>query len=90
MIIYFPANIAALSIIFSTQLIYLLGLKTTYLIPIAIIAGVSVTFINLLGSKTASQFQSISLVLKLIPISLIIIVGLFTKNGETVNLFQTK
>ncbi|MFI3938475.1 amino acid permease [Vagococcus fluvialis] len=90
MIIYFPANIAALSIIFSTQLIYLLGLKTTYLIPIAIIAGISVTFINLLGSKTASQFQSISLVLKLIPISLIIIVGLFTKNGETVNLFSNQ
>ena len=88
MIIYFPANIAALSIIFSTQLIYLLGLKAEFLIPIAIITGVSVTIINLLGSKVASQFQSISLILKLVPISLIIIVGLFTKNGETVTLFS--
>lgn len=88
MIIYFPANIAALSIIFSTQLIFLLGLKTTWLIPIAIISGISVTCINLLGSKTASRFQSISLVLKLVPISLIILVGLFTPNGESIDLLS--
>ena len=89
MIIYFPANIAALSIIFSTQLINLLGLEAKYLVPIAIIAGLSVTGINLLGAKTASHFQSISLLLKLVPITLIILVGLFRESHETVSLLGT-
>lgn len=86
MIIYFPANIAALSIIFSTQLINLFQLEVKYLIPIAIIVGFSVTCINLLGTKVASRFQSASLILKLIPILLIIVVGLFRGGGETVSL----
>lgn len=86
MIVYFPANIAALSIIFSTQLINLLGLDASLLIPIAIIAGVSVTGINLLGAKTASRFQSVSLILKLIPIALIIVIGLIKEGSQTVSL----
>ncbi|HCM89865.1 MULTISPECIES: amino acid permease [Vagococcus] len=86
MMIYFPANIAALSIIFSTQLINLFQLKVGYLLPIAMVVGFSVTCINLLGTKVASRFQSISLVLKLIPILLIIVVGLFKGSGETISL----
>ncbi|MDT2830383.1 APC family permease [Vagococcus carniphilus] len=85
MLIYFPANIAALSIIFSTQLINLFHLKVSLLVPIAMIVGFSVTGINLLGTKVASRFQSVSLVLKLIPILLIIVVGLFKGSGETVS-----
>ncbi|AQP54689.1 amino acid permease [Vagococcus penaei] len=76
-IIYFPANIAALSIIFSTQLIHLFSLNQSLLIPFAVLVGLSVTVINLLGAKVASRFQSLSLVLKLIPISLIVIFGMF-------------
>ena len=50
-IIYYPANISALSIIFSTQLINLFHLSANLLIPIAILAGTSITIINLLGTK---------------------------------------
>lgn len=45
-IIYYPANISALSIIFSTQLINLFHLSANLLIPIAILAGTSITVIN--------------------------------------------
>ncbi len=38
-IIYFPANIAALSIIFATQAVNLMGLQETATIPIAIAAA---------------------------------------------------
>ncbi|BDP58120.1 hypothetical protein EfmJHP36_25990 [Enterococcus faecium] len=44
----FPANIAALSIIFATQLTNLLQLSTDYLLLIAVITAVSVTGLNLL------------------------------------------
>ena len=45
-LIYFPANIAALSIIFATQLKNILQLATDYLLLIAEITAVSVTGLN--------------------------------------------
>ncbi|MGK0552404.1 APC family permease [Enterococcus faecalis] len=76
-IIYYPANISALGIIFSTQFIHLFSLPTTWLIPIAIITALSVTGINLLGTKLAATVQSATLVVKLVPIAIIVIIGLF-------------
>ncbi|MGY3766024.1 APC family permease [Vagococcus vulneris] len=81
-VIYFPANIAALSIIFSLQFIHLFQLDENLLIPIAVLVGTSVTVINLLGAKVASKFQSISLVMKLVPIGLIIIFGLVNGTND--------
>jgi APA family basic amino acid/polyamine antiporter len=41
-IIYFPANVAALAIIFSTQFINLFGMSPSLLVPIAIVAATSI------------------------------------------------
>ena len=88
-IIYYPANISALSIIFSTQLINLFHLSANLLIPIAILAGTSITIINLLGTKLL-LVQSTTLVVKLIPIALISLVGLFTPGQVAVSLFPVE
>ena len=85
-IIYFPANIAALSIIFATQLINLLRLSNGLLIPLAMMTAISVTVINLLGTRVAARVQSFTLVVKLLPIIAIVLVGLFTPGEVTVSL----
>lgn len=86
-LIYFPANIAALSIIFGTQFVNLFHLSTTYLLPVAIIAAISVTGLNLLGTRVASTVQSATLVIKLIPIAVIVLMGLFTTGEVSFSLF---
>ena len=75
-LIYFPANIAALSIIFSTQLINLLHLSNGLLVPIAMLCGASVSGVNLLGAKYGARLQSVALIAKLIPLIVIVIWGL--------------
>jgi len=75
-IIYFPANIAALSIIFATQFTHLFQLNDRILVPLAMITAVSVTGINLLGTKIASNVQSLTLFIKLLPILVIVVAGL--------------
>ncbi|GAA5421495.1 putative serine/threonine exchanger transporter [Tetragenococcus halophilus subsp. halophilus] len=75
-IIYFPANIAALSIIFATQFIHLFQLNDHILIPLAMITAVSVTGINLLGTKIAANVQSAALFIKLLPILVIVVAGI--------------
>ncbi|AOF49954.1 amino acid permease [Tetragenococcus halophilus] len=75
-IIYFPANIAALSIIFATQFIHLFQLNEHILIPLAMITAVSVTGINLLGTKIAANVQSAALFIKLLPILVIVVAGI--------------
>lgn len=80
-IIYFPANIAALSIIFGTQVANLFGIGNAIVIPVAIAAAIFIMGMNFLGTKTAGSLQSITMIAKLIPLVLIIIFGLFHK-GE--------
>lgn len=86
-IIYFPASIAAKGVIFGTQVANLLHWGTAAIIPSGIAALVSVAMINMLGSKIAGQFQSITLFFKLIPLALIIIFGLLQPGGVDVSLF---
>ncbi|MBF8808461.1 MAG: amino acid permease [Enterococcus lacertideformus] len=85
-LIYFPANIAALSIIFATQLINLLQLSADYLLVIAILTAISITGINLLGTKVGTTLQSATLIIKLIPLAVIVIWGLLTPGNGTVQL----
>ncbi|EOH92832.1 amino acid permease [Enterococcus haemoperoxidus ATCC BAA-382] len=89
-VIYFPANIAALSIIFSTQFIHLFHLSNNLLLPIALGTGASVTIVNLLGTKSAANLQSFTLVIKMIPIALIVLVGFFMPANVEVSLFPIK
>jgi APA family basic amino acid/polyamine antiporter len=86
-IIYFPANIAALSIIFATQAVSLLGVSDGMIIPIAIIVTIFLIIMNSLGSKTGGTIQTVATVCKLIPLFAIIIVGLTHGNGGVVRLF---
>ena len=89
-IIYFPANIAALSIIFATQLINLFHLQNALLIPLAMLTAISITGINLLGTRVASRVQSFTLIVKLLPIFAIVLVGLFTPGEVSVSLVNLK
>lgn len=86
-IIYFPANIAALSIIFGTQFKNLFGLSNSVIVPIAILVGGSIMLINFLGARASGIFQSITLVCKLIPLALIVIFGLLRQGEVDVSLF---
>ena len=86
-LIYFPANIAALSIIFATQMTNLLQISTDYLLLIAIITAISVTGLNLLGTKVGTTVQSATLIIKLIPLAVIVIWGLLTPGSGTIQLF---
>lgn len=75
-IIYFPANIAALAIIFGTQVANLFGTSDANIAPIAIAAAAFIIIMNFLGAKMGGMIQSISTVCKLIPLALVIIFGL--------------
>ena len=86
-LIYFPANIAALSIISATQLTNLFQLSTDYLVLIAAVTALSVTGLNLLGTKVGATVQSATLIIKLIPIAVIVVWGLMVPGSGTVQLF---
>ncbi len=86
-VIYFPANVAALSIIFGTQFVNLFALEQQWIVPIAIIAAVTIMLINFLGSKVGGTFQSITLICKLIPLAVIVLFGLFRSGGVEFQLF---
>ncbi len=45
-VIYFPANVAALSIIFGTQFVNLFDLSQSMIVPVAVTAAVSIMLIN--------------------------------------------
>ncbi|MTV81965.1 APC family permease [Secundilactobacillus folii] len=86
MLVYYPANIAALSIIFSTQFLNLFHLSLMWHLPIAILCGLSLTLINFLGARVGGALQSITLVFKLIPIALIVGFGIFAPAHTSVSL----
>lgn len=75
-VIYFPANIAALSIIFGTQAANLFGSGNEIIIPAAVATAVFLMLMNFLGAKAGGTLQSVTMVAKLIPLALIVIFGL--------------
>lgn len=87
MIVYFPAQIGALSSIFGVQFVSLFGIPSKYSNLIAIILVLFLLGINLIGTKFSSKMQSVITVLKVIPIALIIIWGFFNSNKIGVQLF---
>ncbi|NLR12716.1 APC family permease [Levilactobacillus tujiorum] len=84
MLVYYPANIAALSIIFGVQFVNLFQIDTAWKLPIAIICGLSLTSLNFLGARVGGRVQSIALIFKLIPIVVIVIFGLFAPAHTTI------
>lgn len=85
--IYFPANVAAISIIFATQLVNLFHLQVQWTVTIAILTALSILLINCLGAKAGGLLQSVTLVVKLIPIAVIVIFGLMQRGSVTFSLF---
>ncbi|PKE50356.1 amino acid permease [Macrococcoides caseolyticum] len=84
--IYFPAMIAAQAIVFSEQVLNLLHLKEGWIVPVAFIAVASIYLINIIGSKAGGLLQSVTLVVKLIPLIVIIIFGLMNTGDVEVSL----
>lgn len=75
--IYMPATLAALAIIFATQLIELFHLQEAWKLPIACLTLTFVTLVNILGNKYSSAIQNWFTILKFIPFVIILIAGLF-------------
>lgn len=90
-IIYFPANIAALSIIFGTQAVSIFGLSIDenkfMVMMVAAITAAFITFMNFLGAKTAGGIQTIFTICKLIPLTILIIFGFLHKGNVDFQLF---
>lgn len=85
-IIYFPATVAALSIILATQAVSLLGLTDSAITPIAIGTVAFLVIMNFFGSKTGGAIQTIATVGKLVPLVAIIAVGLMNDNASVARL----
>jgi APA family basic amino acid/polyamine antiporter len=80
-VLFFPATIAALSVMFGTQTVNLLGLNAGLAIPIAIATIVFISALNTLGSKTSGIIQTLSTIGKLVPLAIIIIFGFIKGDG---------
>ncbi|HIY92822.1 APC family permease [Companilactobacillus sp. HBUAS56275] len=86
-IIYFPANVAAISIAFGTQFTHLFTLSNSWIVPVAILSALSVTSLNWISAKVGGRVTSISLVAKLIPLALIVMFGFMHKGPVELSLF---
>lgn len=85
-VVFWPANIGALSIVFATQVVDLLGLGDSYITMIAIISLFFLVFMNCLGAKIGGMIGNIFTIGKIIPITVIIIMGLARGTGGVARL----
>lgn len=88
-VIYYPASIAAAATIFATQFLNLFQIDKKYSILISVCAAITVTGLNLLGSKASGQIQTAATIGKLIPIFAIIVFGLLQPNPTTIELIPS-
>lgn len=86
MLVYFPANIAALSVVFGQQFAVLFGFPTKYATLIALLLALFLMSLNFISTKFSTRMQSATTILKAIPIALIVIFGLFNPAKISVNL----
>ena len=78
-VLFFPATIAAISVMFGQQAAILLG-NESLIIPMTVGVILLIGVLNTFGSKTSGAIQTVSTVCKLIPLVLIIVFG-FIKGG---------
>lgn len=86
MVIYYPANIAALTIIFATQFANLFALSDAIIVPGAILTAIFLMSVNFLGTKYSGRIQTVATILKLIPLLVIIVAGLLYPGGGMIRL----
>ncbi|MDF7682106.1 amino acid permease [Lactobacillus sp. ESL0679] len=79
-IVYYPANIAALSIVFATQLKQIPNFSNFSTTGVAMIVMLVILLVNWLGSKLSSEVQKLALIIKLLPIAAIIIFAIFSSS----------
>lgn len=80
-VLFFPATIAAISVMFGQQAAILLD-APSLVIPITAGVILLVGSLNTLGSKTSGLIQTISTICKLLPLVLIIIFGFLRGSGD--------
>ena len=78
-VLFFPATIAALAVMFGQQRAGLIG-NESLVLPITIGVILLISVLNSLGSKTGGLIQTVATIGKLIPLALIIVFG-FVKGG---------
>ena len=78
-VLFFPATIAAISVMFGQQAAILLN-NQSLVIPMTVGVILLIGILNTFGSKTSGAIQTVSTVCKLIPLVLIIVFG-FIKGG---------
>ena len=81
-VLFFPATIAAIAVMFGNQTCLLLGLNENLIIPITIVTILFICFLNTLGSKTSGMIQTISTIAKLVPLFIIVVFGFIKGNGN--------
>ncbi len=86
MLVYFPANIAALSVIFGQQFVVLFNLPAKYATLIALLLAIFLMGLNFISTKFSTRMQSVMTILKTIPIALIVLFGLFNSNKVNITL----
>ena len=81
-VLFVPATIAAIAVMFGNQTCLLLGLNENLIIPITIFTILFICFLNTLGSKTSGMIQTISTIAKLVPLFIIVVFGFIKGNGN--------
>ena len=80
-VLFFPATIAAISVMFGQQAAILLG-NESLVIPMAVGVILLIGVLNTFGSKTSGAIQTVSTICKLIPLILIIVFGFIKGEGN--------
>lgn len=80
-VIYTPGAVAALAIVFATQLNLFFPMAGPAQRAVAIAAILLLTGLNILGAKQGGWIQSAATVGKLVPLALIIVLGLLRGSG---------
>ena len=80
-VLFFPATIAALAVMFGQQSAGLLG-NESLVLPITLGVILLISVLNTLGSKTGGLIQTVATAGKLIPLVLIIIFGFIKGSGN--------
>ena len=80
-VLFFPATIAAISVMFGQQAAILLG-NESLVIPMTVGVILLIGVLNTFGSKTSGAIQTVSTVGKLLPLILIMIFGFIKGEGN--------
>ena len=81
-VLFFPATIAALAVMFGSQSAMLIG-NESFVVPITLGTILLISILNTISSKTSGTIQTVATICKLIPLILIIIFGFI--NGDSTN-----